>query len=312
MRTLYLLAFLLSGAVVPLFAQPEYFPLRDGNIWTYRERGGSHTFQIQVGTPAVINSQVYYRLTGYVDQPVWARFGEDGALYYHDEDKEADVLLVAFQPASPGGWYEAPLRMCSQELQPQGTREELRSPSGYFPAVLSVRYRQWSCADAGIQEERFAPNIGMLQRTVESIRGPRTYDLVSADLGTTTLQADSGAGASVTLREIATGAREVTATLRLRVQGANPITLHYLSSQEFDMALRNSSGTVVWQLSAGQVYLPVIQEKTTLGQSWQATVPLANLPPGRYELETWVASGYDRHQFSATAPVVIPSTAEPQ
>jgi hypothetical protein len=179
-----------------LLAQPEWLPLKDGNTWTYQERRGTSSFTIRVGTPAFIGNEIYYRLTGYTPQPVWARYHEDGDLYYRNEDLERDERLTSFDPAEQPYW-NAPLRACEQGGQTQDKRAAHRGPAGEFPSALVIKYLVYGCADAGVLEEKFAANIGMIERTEQTIAGPRTYELVLARVGS--LTARSGAWGSFTV-----------------------------------------------------------------------------------------------------------------
>lgn len=305
MRKMLLLSLLAAGA---LLASPEHLPLRTGNTWTYRQAATSQEFTITVGLPALIDANTYYRLTGYVSTPLWVRFGEDGNLFYRDEENSRDALLTGFQPVS-GGWYDVPFRVCEQQERPEDVRAPAEPPFPFITSALVLRYRVLNCADAGVTEEQYAPNVGLIQRTVTTIAGPRTYSLVRAQVGALSVQPESGARTTLTLQEpSATGER--IARLEIRINGPEPFPLHFNSSQEFDFALRNAAGQIVWTWSADKSFLQVIRDESTLGRSWSAVIPLAGLSPGRYSLEGWVTSGYDRFQFAAATPVIVESPAQ--
>jgi hypothetical protein len=103
--------------------------------------------------------------------------------------------------------------------------------------------------------------------------------------------------------------------LELNVSGALPVTLHYFSSQEYDLVVRADTGRIVWQWSDARTFLAALHDDTTFGRNWSVDVPLtdragASLPPGRYQLEAWITSGVDRPPFAATAPFEIPEKTE--
>src|SRR6185295_8107948 len=179
-----------------------------------------------------------HRLTGYVTEPVWVRFGDFGALYYRDEQNERDVLLTSFTPTK----FFAPFRVCGDTLgQTQDASGKHNGPTGSLESTLVIRYSVISCADAGLLEEQYAQNIGMVERTEQSFAGPRVYDLVAARVGSSTIQAGSGTNFGVTLRKPETGSG-LLAILDLRVYGPDPVTLHYRSSQQYDALIRNEQG----------------------------------------------------------------------
>jgi len=291
-----------------LFADPNLLPLQDGNFWTYQQRGGQGSFTIRVGTPAVIGGNVYYRLTGYVTEPLWVRFGDHDALYYRDEEKEVDVLLTSFERSTKGP-FDAPFRVCKTLGQVQDMNGAYNGPSGPL-STLVIQYTVSGCADVGLQQEQYAANIGMVERTENSFAGPRVFDLVSARVGASTIQTGSGTNFGVTLRKPDTGSG-LLAILELRVSGPDPITLHYTSSQQYDAIIRNEQGVSVWQWSANRIFLQVLLDEITHGRSWTVQVPLtdltgASLPAGKYTFEAWIASGHDHPPFAGVAPFQIP------
>ena len=183
-----------------LFGDPSFLPLQDGNFWTYQERGRQGSFTIRVRTPAAMAGNVYYRLIGYVTEPLWVRFGDHDALYYRDEEHERDVPLTSFE-RSTGGRFKAPFRVCDSLGQAQDGDGKYDGPIGPISPTLVIRYVNTGCADVGVIEEQYAPNIGMLERTEQSFIGPRVYDLVAARVGASTFQTGPGANFGVTLRK---------------------------------------------------------------------------------------------------------------
>src|SRR5689334_14186942 len=175
---------LLVAAVV-VFAQglhaTNFFPLTQGNSWTYRERLTGQSFTVRVGTPALINNTVYLSLSGYTDQPVLVRQEGENILVL-DEETGREAILTSFEPFE-GGYWNAHERPCDAMGQTQVKRGQHDGPAGPIPGVLEIRYRNSGCADIGVEEEQYAENIGMVRRTVQTFAGPRNYDLVAARIG---------------------------------------------------------------------------------------------------------------------------------
>ncbi|HWR54507.1 MAG TPA: BsuPI-related putative proteinase inhibitor [Bryobacteraceae bacterium] len=309
MRTLTLLLSLCAA-----MPAADFLPLEPGNSWTYRQAGGNETFTISVGTtPAVIGGEVYYRLTGYVKEPVWARVIDD-ALYYRDEERERDVLLTLFALVD-GAWFEAPLRTCEQEGQPFRNKERYEGPAGHHGSTLVVRYRTFSCADAGVVSEEFLENIGMVRREVTTIAGPRVYELVDARVGGLSLAAKPSTAFRVSLQSIEE--KKIAATLKLIVSGA-PVTLKFNSSQEFDAVLKDPKGDTIYVWSSDKAFLQALHERTIEGEAtWRFEIPLAKAldQPGRYTLEGWITSGQSNRDYSAVTafeviqPAAVPASA---
>jgi len=59
----------------------NFFPLHEGNSWTYRERVTGQTFNVRVGQPVTVAGHRYYDLIGYTDTDLQVRIEETfGAL----------------------------------------------------------------------------------------------------------------------------------------------------------------------------------------------------------------------------------------
>lgn len=287
-------------------AGPSFFPLETGNEWVYRNAETGSAFTVRVGVPVISGGNVYYTLSGYVDSRLFVRTGEDGSLYYRDEENERDLLLTSFEPFE-GGWFHAPLRPCEQEGQAAVRREEYQGAAGRFGA-LRIRYRSYDCADAGVTEELYAENVGMLSRTMSTIAGPQAFHLVTARIGKMELSRQAGGTFSVTINPPRPSDESALAILRLAV--SRPVVLRYASAQEYDVLLRDSEGRVAWRWSDGKAFPPVITEITVEGERlWRVEVPLRilelPLPSGRYSIEAWLPTGDERPQFAATAALEI-------
>lgn len=297
---------LLLACSLGVAAGPPFFPLETGNEWVYRNPETGSTFTVRVGVPVISGDNAYYTLSGYVNSRLFVRAGEDGSLYYRDEENQRDLLLTSFEPFEDG-WFHAPFRPCEQEGQTAVRREEYRGAAGAFNA-LRIRYRSYDCADTGVTEELYAENVGMLSRTTSTIAGPRQFHLVAARIGKMELTRQAGGTFSVTVNPPGPSDESAVAMLRLAV--SRPVVLRYASAQEYDVLLRDSEGRVLWRWSDGKVFPAVVSDITVEGERvWRVKVPLRvlelPLPSGRYSVEAWLPTGDERPQFAATAALEI-------
>ena len=169
---------LLKTAVVAIGLQScalfgaDFFPLQEGNTWTYREAAAGQTFSIRVGQPVTMAGHVYYDLTGYTDTDLLVRIEETyGTLVYWDEVRSQDTLLTSFEQFEGGHWL-APFRPCpEQDGQGQLSLGNHDGPAGPIPGVLEILYRTIGCADVGVTGEQYADHLGMLRRVVTTIAG---------------------------------------------------------------------------------------------------------------------------------------------
>lgn len=288
----------------------DFFPLQQGNTWTYREPATGQTFNVRVGQPVTIAGHVYYDLVGYTNTDLLVRIEETfGSLVYWDNTRNQEFLLTSFEQFEGGHW-EAPFRSCPEQ-DGQGLLNLVNhdGPAGPIPGVLDIRYRAIGCADAGLIEEQYADHLGMLRRVVSTIAGPRTFDVIAARIGNITIEAAPSASFSVSLGPT-TGAGPVLATLRLHVNSKLPVTLSFSSDQEYDFALKNSAGTTLWTWSASRTFLQALHQRI-VADEWSATVeipwpttPGGVLQPGDYTVQA-VVTNANSLPFAATVPVTI-------
>jgi hypothetical protein len=288
----------------------DFFPLQNGNTWTYREPVTGQTFTVRVGQPVTTAGNVYYKLTGYADSDLLVRIEPAyGALVYWNDARNQELLLTSFEPFEGGAWF-APFRPCpEQDGQTQLKRGSHNGPAGPVPDVLEIRYRAIGCADVGTVQEQYAEHLGMLRRIQTSIAGPRTFDLISARVGTLTIDAAPTARFSVSVGPTA-GPGPVSATFRLQVNSPTPLILSFSSGQEYDLALNDSAGNTIWIWSASRTFLQALHQRTVTDE-WSETIEIpwptaaaGGLQPGDYTVRATVTASAAT-PFAATVPVTI-------
>jgi hypothetical protein len=283
-----------------LLSAADLLPLENGNAWTYRASVTGETFTIRVGTPYLINDRVYYTLTGFADQRVLAR-NDGSALVMYDEDAGVERVLADFEPFE-GGWWNANARQCNAMGQTQNKRIEYQGAAGRIPEALDIQYRTFGCADTGVLSEQYAENIGMLRRTVQTFIGPRAYDLISARVGSIRIEANPHAHFTTVIDGVSADAIDVR--LHIEVDPAQSITLPFYSGQEYEIALRNQDGNVVYLWSSTASFIQSTHTLTIAGD-WTARVRIPKPVPGAYTLEAWMTTALDRPRFGASVPLVL-------
>lgn len=317
--------FLLAAAAAVLLpiglaagADPVFFPLAPCNQWTYSTADGKGSFTIRVGsTPLITDGQVWHKVWGYAHVPVLMRQSTAGNLYQLDEETGRERLLTSFEVVN-GGHFASGLSMCEQEGQPQQQRLPFELPQGVVAAGLEIRYRSFDCADAGVENEVYAENLGLLSRTVQSIAGPRRYELVSARLGALTFTRSSGVDVSIDLPHGARIPRDnqnqpqwITGVLRASVRSAPALQLRFPSSQRFDAEILNADGTVVWRFSDGEMYSPWLNElRVDREYSIEFEFPAHQLADGEYTLQAWFTNGNGR-SLSSSTPFTLTTASLP-
>lgn len=307
-RTLFGISFCAAMA-----AGGDFFPLQQGNTWIYREAGSGQSFTVTVGTPVLMNDRVYHPIRGYTPERLLARVDEQNNLVHVNEETGAEQIVTSFTPFEDG-WWQASLRECDQEGKTLLERGVFDGAAGPFQGVLRIRYRSFSCADAGSESEQYAENIGMVRRVSQSFGGPKQFDLVYARVGQVQINAAANAQFSVSMG-MTRNSPALEATLRLRVNSHLPVTLNFPSSQEYEVLLRDDTGKVIWRWSDGQMFTQAFHEKQ-VAVEWTVPVeiprPAGNGPqPGNYTVQAWLTTAGASPKFAATIPLTITPAAQP-
>ena len=289
----------------------NYFPLTVGNSWTYtiEGRAASGSVTVDVTDSVEAAGREYFRLEGFTPQPALVRLDDQGRLPGVSPGFRYRTLVVSLrgQPRERLGCRSCP-HPClgAAELASRGARVEV--PAGNFDDALVIRYGATNCADAGIREEVFAPDIGLIRRTETTIAGPRTMALTEARIGTRvirfsavsfTLSIDQPAYAPNLMPPVTPDRAMPVLRARMTIRNDTnlPLRLDFPSGQRFDLVIRDPKGQEIYRWSATRLFT---QEMGTLELSpgektYSAEVPLGQpedqpLPPGRYQAEAWLTT----------------------
>lgn len=297
------------------------FPLEIGNRWVYETGDGGQSFTITVGVPAIVGGKIYSSVRGYgygnpLTKTLLVRQGDDGALYTVDQDTEQDVLLTLFTHIQ-GGWFDSRLGPCEEQGQAAEQRKPWSFGSGSQAAAVAIHYRGFSCADAGLEEELYVENIGLVRRRFHSFAGPVEFNLVYARVGnlvyrnavsgTLSLELDR----SHLVRTPGQPLPDVRVKLRYSTEPPGPGTLRFRSGQHYDFILADSTGQEVWRWSDGGAFIQAIEELPYAGfVIFGATLPADLFPDGTYTLYGVLNTDSER-QPTVSVPFVI-SSPEPE
>lgn len=305
-------ALLLAAAALVGSAQlPDYFPLQEGNQWIYRPVDGpGEPLRLEISRTGYFSGQGYVLVSGFAEREVWLRLSEERTLYRFDSETRREEVWLDF--AAPiGEPFPTGLSPCHRYAVIESREAPWKGPVGEFTNALLVRYLPGICADAGLERDVFLPWVGLVERTLTTIAGPRRYQLVYARLGGVTFVAAPELSITLALDRyrypLTTPPAVLEARLTLRNHRLDPFTLEFSSSQRFDFEIRDEPGTVVWRWSDGKAFLPVMgTELIAHGEKhYTVSVPLADkggapLPAGRYSARAWVTN-LSPPRFEATA-----------
>jgi len=293
-------------------SQPaNYFPLAVGNSWTYAMEGRAASGNVTARVTESVETagQQYFRLEGFTPRPALVRLASQGRLLEFRPDSGTKHLWYEFAAAEGATWRSELPHPClgAATLASRGSSVEV--PAGRFDDAVVIRYGTTFCADAGIQEEVFAPGIGLLRRTETTIAGPRSMVLTEARVGSRVIRFSAlSFRLSIdqpvyfpNLMPPVTPERAVPlmrARMTIRNDTNFPLRLDFPSGQRFDLLIRDSRGQDIYRWSATRLFT---QEMGMLELSpgekiFSAEIPLGQpadqpLPRGRYVVEAWLTTG---------------------
>jgi hypothetical protein len=306
------LALLLAAS--PVFAQ-DYFPLATGNQWIFRSAGRSgQTLHIEVGDAKTFDGAGYFAVYGFHRGPLrWLRTAEGGAIVeYFEDEKTSRPFLSLDKPV--GERFAANVDGCNRAATVTARDAKLSlAAAGDFTNILSVRYSDSICADAGLESDFFLPNIGLVKRVETSFAGPVTYELAYARVnGFITLQQPENSFSLSTPSPIVEGSRIFARlTLRngvLRNGAKSPLRLDFNSGQIFNLILTEAaSGRVVYNWASDKLFTQALQTVEIDGEAnWAVDFPTPQpLTAGSYILEAFLTTSQRSQAYRSTVSIDV-------
>lgn len=180
----------------PVLSATHYFPLADGDRWTYARRGPGidETWQVSaamIPSPTIAERRI--SLSGYFfGPPRQVSADRLGNVFERDPFGGRDTLWYRLGAPVGTSWElrlvelptEGPVGSCisGSKLVLAATHESVSVPAGQFRNVVRIDFTS-PCADAGITSEWFAPSVGLIRRVESSFAGPIVSELVQAIVG---------------------------------------------------------------------------------------------------------------------------------
>jgi hypothetical protein len=172
----------------------NYLPLAVGNSWTYAASGAilEAAFTVQVRAEQEFNGKRYFQLLGFIgesssgpqpldlSQAPWVRLTETGRLVELDLETRAERLWYELEAPQGASWRPQLPDECVGAATMVSRLASAEVPAGVFSPALRIEYSPATCADAGFEHELFAADVGLVERTIVTIAGPRRFVLTAA------------------------------------------------------------------------------------------------------------------------------------
>lgn len=273
-------------------AGPDYFPLQPGNQWVYRvtSRSARTPVVVQINGTITANGHTYYRYEGFPGAAALLR-QEGDTLYAYDQQTQQERVWTQFN-ATSGQTVPSGIDACSPNAVTGSNQAKYEGPIGSFTTALEMNYPPSRCADAGLTRDLYLPYVGLVQRTVNTIAGPTTYDLIYARLGGVTVISEKELTVSLALSQaVYTTTDLFHPRLTLRSTQDKPILLEFPSGQRYDLVIRNEQGETVYTWSSNKLFAAQFSsEEFGPGERNYVISVERTLPVGKYTAEAWLTT----------------------
>ncbi len=316
------------ATVRAVYDQVALFPMEVGNEWTYSDGVTNYTVQV-VGETVEANGLKYFEISGYwpndsVKVRKLRRGSPDGIYEYNPGG--SDFLWYQFG-ANAGSWHfasGAAIPCITDSGVSIGSLDaKVDVPAGKFEKVVRLDFLS-PCMDGGVGNEFFALSVGLVQRGLNTISGPRTVILVAAHVGNSDwprasygleLSLDRPLYYNNLMPPIASPWPTARAVLIVRNETEWPIQFTFPTSQRFDFVVADALGKEMLRWSDGQAFMQVVGRETLLKESKRYSAELAlktrdgkPLPAGLYSVTGYLTtqeSGSNRLSMAGSVVIEI-------
>jgi hypothetical protein len=285
--------------------QPDYFPLKMGNIWVYQCTGVCGTqaaLAVRVGPTKNINGTAYSQLQGWFGGDYWVREDSNGEFWEYDQNTQQENLWYAFGTSAGGTYSESIPTACCGQATLQSTNSSYQGPVGSYDTALEIDYP--GVSQTGVSREFFLPYVGLVSHAALAGGFLATYDLIYARLGEVTVVSRQELSTGLALdRAVYSLADSPVLTARLSILNStsDPLLLTFSTSQEYELEILDNNGKLVYQWSTGKVFAQAMTTISFLNETdYIMTVPLVGVSPGIYVARGWLTAIGPRHAYSAS------------
>jgi hypothetical protein len=230
----------------------------------------------------------YYRVS-FFEQYLLLRQAEDGSLLKFDPQTRTEGVWLPFG-AAEGSSVRTEMDQCSRTVTVASAAAKIAIGIGTFDNALHLRYTP-NCADAGVTEQYFLPYVGMVLHETTSIAGPVRHELVYSLTGATNVVGRTNAFTLSTDAPVYKAGQTTELLARVTLRVSEPIQLTFPSGQNTDLRITNERGDSVYVWSADKLFTQIFRELQIEGErNWVMSVPITDLPPGRYTAEGWLTT----------------------
>lgn len=164
----------------------RFFPQHVGDEWTYRKTGRLAQEGAGWTNKIVGNEKSSFKHSNYWgdNKGRLIRINKRGEVL--EKTHSGPSLWYKLADDAQGEWVlklgaEGPPCVTDSRIKVVSGKETVEVPAGKFENCLKLEFST-NCNDAGVYQQWFAPGIGLIRQTEETIAGPLISELVSAKI----------------------------------------------------------------------------------------------------------------------------------
>ncbi|GAA4364043.1 BsuPI-related putative proteinase inhibitor [Kangiella marina] len=229
----------------------------------YRSFKSSHDNTLSVSLINTMggNWKQYSSFFGQKNQWLW--LSSDGQeIYWLSESQKAELLFNADDPV--GTEYRVQIDGCTERAKLASKSDAVKVGAGMFEQSVRLDFSGY-CYDEGLESAWFAPGVGLVKWSKDSVLGSVVFELEHAKVGNMTLPNQDGIELSAQFPAetvMLNNQKSVEASITLINHSDEAITLDFTSGQTFDIYLYDDSGELVSLWSSEMMFTQALHSKT--------------------------------------------------
>lgn len=197
-------------------------------------------------TPATLGWNNYSSFLGTAARKVWTQDGSESVYVLNDTTNTAEKLVNFADPV--GTNYNFSFAACTTGATLAQKGLTLATPVGTFKDVVRLSFNA-KCADGGLLEAWFAPQVGVIKWSSQTIMGANTFELNGGKIAGQTLGLQSALKATANIPKtvflLGSTAEQAAASITINNTSSQNLVLQFTSGQEFEISLLNSNNQVL-------------------------------------------------------------------
>ncbi|MDK2124431.1 BsuPI-related putative proteinase inhibitor [Parachitinimonas caeni] len=304
---------LMGMAVAATASASTYIATVKGDTATFTSNRGQ---EVQVNVTDVTSTawRKYSDFAGTGERWIWADPNGE-SIFTRVERTNQSAKIVDFNDAVGTRYTSTGLGACQSVAVLADKGMNISTAAGTFSNVARVTF-SGQCADAGTGEAYFAPKVGLIKWTSQTIAGPNVFELSKATVGGKNFP-EGGLKVAATFPSsrlvLGRDKAEVEVALDITNGSNSDMTFTFPSGQDFDITLTNATGQVINSWGADKRFIMAIHNTTLKAgetRRYAGTLAVRNLNGASVDIGTYKLGIELKGSNAPAGSVFVPETVK--